>query len=462
MRVLEKSAEAVQAARYLARAGKDLPGHAVAAKLEQNRIALERLLPEETGTKFLQGALQRVKPLVEEYLETGNIGELASTRNLRILCHFLDSRELSEPTLYESEIFVPFLQVLEGHWRDSFLTPLVLLILRKYGVSDVRRQGDRILSALVRKHLLSYSGSRPVPIAARKHPELTKDPDPSAFAEKIRNHGEEWFDACESAGIPARMLGAPFFGIALMEYARSSDSAAAYLEDAFLDRLEALSGPELVKSLIALMVERHGKDAALEARLTSLAFKRIGDPMVFSRWRCGAGPYTRYNEILEAARLRVSTWINKQVLDYFFEKAEMDGGRKQFWSKYAHKMHQIRFAMHWSSFSGPRTFGNPDLDQWIRSRWIRVRNETSDIGLVMEYGDWAIVEIGTHGNACYIYRKDNPVLENLKDAIGHLSDLKRTYLKTFALADYSGEGRLLHYDGWEYKLRNILKNKMGL
>lgn len=462
MRVLEKSAEAVQAARYLARAGKDLPGHAVAAKLEQNRIALERLLPEETGTKFLQGALQRVKPLVEEYLETGNIGELASARNLRVLCHFLDSRELSKPTLYESEVFVPFLQVLESHWRDSFLTPLILLILRKYGVSDVRRQGDRILSALVRKHLPSYSGSRPVPVAARKHPELTKDPNPSVFAEKMRNYGEEWFDACESAGIPSRMLGTPFFGIALMEYARSSDSAAGYLEDGFLTRLETLAGPELVKSLIALMVERHGKDAALEARLTSQAFKRIGDPMVTARWRCGAGPYARYNEILEAARLRVSTWINKQVLEYFFQKAEMDGGRKQFWSKYAHKMHQMRIAMHWSSFLGPKTFGNSDLDQWIRNRLVRVRAETSDIGLIMEYGDWAIVEIGAHGNACYIYRKDNPLLMKLGNGIGYFSDLKRTSLTAFSYPPYEGEGRFIHKDGWEFRLRNILKNKMGL
>lgn len=462
MRVLEKSAEAVQTARYLVRAGKDLPGHAVAAKFEQNRETLERLLSEETGTKFLLGSLQRVKSLVKEYLETGNIGELASPRNLRVLCYFLDSRELSDPTLYESERLLTLLQVLDEQWKDSFLTPLVLLILRKYGSTDVRRQGDRYLPALVRKHLPAYAGSRPVPVAAKKHPELVKNPDPSAFSDKIRKQGEEWFDACESAGIPARMMGTPFFGVALMEYARGSDSAAEYLEDAFLDRLEALSGPELVKSLIALMIERHGRNSALEARLTSQAFKRIGDPMIISRWRCGAGAYSRYNEILEAARLQVSTWINKQVLEYFFQKAEMDGGRKQFWSKYAGNMHQMRIAMHWSSFSGPKTFGNPDLDQWIRNRWIRVRTETTDIGLIMEYGDWAIVEIGTHGNACYIYSKDNPVLKNLKDAIGRLSDLKRTYMKTLALADYSGEGRFVHHDGWEYKLRNILKNKMGL
>jgi hypothetical protein len=241
-----------------------------------------------------------------------------------------------------------------------------------------------------------------------------------------------------------------------------SDSAVEYLEDAFLNRLEALSGPELVKSLLALLVERHERNTALEARLTSQAFKRIGDPMIISRWRCGDGAYSRYNVILEAARLKVSTWINKQVLEYFFQKAEMDGGRKQFWSNYASKMHQMRIVMHWPNFMGPKTFGNSDLDQWIQNRLIRVRAETSDIALIMEYGDWVIVEIGTHGNACYIYRKDNPVLKNLKDTIGHMSDLKRPYMMKLSSMNYFGEGRFFHYDGWEYKLRHILINKMGL
>jgi hypothetical protein len=143
-----------------------------------------------------------LKPLVQEYLETGNIGELASARNLRVLCYFMDSRELSEPTPYESERFLTLLQVLDEQWRDSFLTPLILLILRKYGSTNVRRQEDRYLLALVQKHLPAYAGSRPVPVVAKKHPELVKNPDPSAFANKIRKQGEEWFDACESAGIP--------------------------------------------------------------------------------------------------------------------------------------------------------------------------------------------------------------------------------------------------------------------
>jgi hypothetical protein len=177
MRVLEKSEEAVQAARYLIRAGHGLPGQAVAVKFEQNRETLERLLSEDTGTKILQGAFPRVKPLVQEYLETGNIGELASARNLRVLCYFMDSRELSEPTPYESERFLTLLQVLDEQWRDSFLTPLILLILRKYGSTNVRRQEDRYHSragteapsSLCRKPSCSGGGE--------KHPELVKNPD---------------------------------------------------------------------------------------------------------------------------------------------------------------------------------------------------------------------------------------------------------------------------------------------
>lgn len=462
MRVHEIANEAVQKGRYMSRAGKDLLSNSVVIRLEHNRIALDQLLVEENSLKFFQGALEQIKPLIKKYLESGSIGKLATPRNLRILCYYMDSRELSDPAIYDSKMFVPFVRVLEANWRDGFLTPLILLILRNYGSAESHQQVSRYLSPLVWRHLVDYTGNRPVPLTVKKYVELIKDSNPTVFAEKMIALGQDWFTACDSAGIPLKMMSTAFFGIAFIEYARRTDTPTMYLEDSFLTRLETLSGTELVKCLIAIMVERYGNDASIEARLTAQAFKRIGDPMIISRWSCGTGPYSRYNEILKSARLRVLAWINRQVLDYFFEKAEMDGGRKRFWSQYAGKMHQIQIAMHWVGFLGSPSFGNRDLDQWIRTRLIRVRGTTSDIALIMQYGEWSIVEIGTHGNACYLYKKDNSLFKTLDNGIRHMSDLKRKHLPTFNYPPYDGEGRFLHHDGWEYRLRNILRNKMGL
>lgn len=462
MRVHERRMEAVQAAKSLAAFGNSLPSKNVMFYLDRKQKELNRMLPETMETKSLQGILERIKPLVREYLKTGNIGVLESPRYLRVLCYYLDSKELSEPTILESEKFVPILQILDNRWKDSFLTPLILLILELYGLPDAQGRADKYLSPLVRKHLPAYSGKRPVPLAAQRYQELVFHTDPVALATRLINTGKEWFSACESAEIPTRMLGTSFFGIALIDYIKRSSSTAYYLEDSFLSRIAELSSPDLSKSLLAHLIEQHGKNSAMESALAAQAFKYIGDPMVISRWRCGEYPYIRFNSLLETARMRVLGWINKQVLGYFFEKAEMDGGRKDFWYRYAQKMQRIRIAMYWSSFSSFQTFDNPDLEKWLKNRLIRVRVDGQGIGLVMEYGDWVIVEFGSHGNACYFYRKDNPILRDLEKGIYFLSDLKQTYLEVLNYPPYEGEGRFIHHEGWENKLKNILRYKMGL
>lgn len=462
MRVHERMMEAVQAAKSLSFYGKYLPSKNIIADLERKKKELDRLLPETMETEILQGILEQIKPLVHTYLKTGTMGELESPRYLRVLCYYLDSKDLSEPTLLESDKFIPILQILDNRWKDSFLTPLILLILKSYGLPDVQERIDKYLSPLVRKHLPAYSGKRPVPLAAQRNQELIFHTDPVAFATRLIYTKKEWFSACESAEIPARMLGTSFFGIALIEFISRSNSTACYLDDSFLSRIKEISSPDLLKSLLAYLIEQHGKDSAMEPALTAQAFKYIGDPMVISRWRCGEHPYIRFNSMLGTAREKVLEWINKQVLGYFFEKAEMDGGRKEFWNKYTPKMQQIRIAMYRSSFSGFQTSNNPDLDKWLEHRLIRIRSSTQGIGLVMEYGDWVIVEFGSQGNACYFYRKDNPFLRDLDKGINSLSYLKQTYLNVLNYPPYDGEGRFIHSEGWEYKLKKILRFKVGL
>jgi hypothetical protein len=80
----------------------------------------------------------------------------------------------------------------------------------------------------------------------------------------------------------------------------------------------------------------------------------------------------------------------------------------------------------------------------------------------MEYGDWVIVRSVHMETHAISTGRINPVLKNLKDTIGHMSDLKRPYMMKLSSMNYFGEGRFFHYDGWEYKLRHILINKMGL
>lgn len=463
MQTLKLASAAVQAVRNLENYQKVLLNNQSKIRsLQKNQKSLDELLSEEIGMKFLSGTLQRLKPLVISFQQTGKVEELGSRRNLRALCYLLDSRELSDPPMIESKSIFSILELLEAHWSDSFLPPLIVLILRRYGKVSTLPEAELLVRGLIQKHIADYKGNLSIPLAAQKFPELAKGTSTTSFSEKITLLGNEWFQACAAAGIPRKILATTFCSISFIESARKTDSLITYLDDTFLENLEKTSGTDTVKVLIAIMIERLSQKEHLERKLISLAFRYIGDPINAMKWKCVQMPFSRYNDQLYKAQSLISGWINRQVLEYFFEKADIDLERKRFWSQYAQKMHQIRIAMHWYSFSAPSIFGNSELDRWLSSRLIKVRGETTDIGLIMEIGDWVIVEIGRLGNACYIYDKNNPLVKNLHRGITYFSNLKNTYLPTFNYPPYAGEGRFIHYEGWEYRLRNILKNKMGI
>jgi hypothetical protein len=140
----------------------------------------------------------------------------------------------------------------------------------------------------------------------------------------------------------------------------------------------------------------------------------------------------------------------------------MDDGRREFWSEYAPYMSMIRVAMHPGFSFGYGKSSNAEVEGWIKNRLVKIQSETTDIGLIMEYGEWAIVEFGTHGNACYIYKRNNPLIQNMRTSIMNLPALKRTSLPVLQNYNNDSEGRVIHYNNWEENLTNILRNKMGL
>jgi hypothetical protein len=158
----------------------------------------------------------------------------------------------------------------------------------------------------------------------------------------------------------------------------------------------------------------------------------------------------------------MAEWLNQNVMEYFFAKVSMDSQRKAFWSRYAPKMSKIRIAMHTGNSSSYRYFDDEDVNNWIRNRHIRVERFTADIALIMEYGEWVIVEIGAIGNACYIYRRLNPLIGNLGTSIKNFNDLKQPHLSRLNAFSHEGEGKIIHNEGWQDTMRTILHRKMQL
>jgi hypothetical protein len=262
--------------------------------------------------------------------------------------------------------------------------------------------------------------------------------------------------------MPLYIQGTAFFGFGFTKYLTKIANPEIYLEDIAIEHIMKLGDSDLLKAVLAIFVKRCASEQRNAQRIVRIAFKWVGDPQNAAVWAFAGPVYRSYGQDLKAAREVLAVWINHKVLDYFFEKVQMDGGRRNFWSKYAPYMSVIRVAMHTGFSFGFASNGNSEIESWLKNRLVKIQNETTDIGLIMEYKEWAIVEIGTHGNACYIYKRDNLKIQNLRTTISDLRILKQTSLPVLHEYNLNGEGRIIHNNGWEYNLRNILRNKMGL
>jgi len=450
-------------ARSLAENAKNLPSSSVKANVYSNLRKVESLLPEDQAGGSYLNHIDILKPLIRHWYETGEFGDLNSSRNLRILAYLFDSEELVKPSLLEAGRVPIVLEYMHSDWRDSFLSPLIVLILRHYFDENAAGQAVYKAAKVVEAGLTQYSGSRSIPMIARAFQDaIFVRHDPGIAANSIKESNFEWFQFCEEKRMPLYVQGTAFFGFAFTKYLLMTANPDIYLEDIALEHFIKLGDPDLLKAVLAILVKRCASAQRNMQRIIRTAFKFVGDPQNSALWGFSGPVYRSYGELLQTARTIIASWINQKVLEYFFAKVQMDGGRRAFWHKYAPYMSAIRIAMHPGFSFGLAINDNSEIESWLKARLVKIQIDTTDIGLIMEYKEWAIVEIGTHGNACYIYNRDNPIIQNLRSSVNDLSLLKRTSLPVLHEYNPYGEGRVIHNNGWEYNLRNILRNKMGL
>ena len=467
MKVLEAANDAVRYVSSLSHEAGNYPSESVKNRLRTNIARVSILLPEDCGLSDQKGSLELLKPLVMAFTQNGQPGLLNERKNLRKICHFLDSRELIDPPLLPRNELYSLLEWMSKDWSDSYLLPLILTVLRNYALTGSNRDRIRAIETLITERIAKYSGSRRIlQFAARHSGPLFEKSDPGAIALILAKKSLNYFEACSTFGFSDGILNTKYFGFVLIAFAKRTSNPAQFLADEAFSHINNLCGANVLKILVAILIEKLGGNSEHTARLTSVATIRVGDPMVEAHWKCTGIEYAAYQELINSARSKVLAWINSQVVDYFFSKVSMNDGRKAFWRKYAGKMDMIRVAMHVGYGYDMRLSGNSELNTWIKSRLIRVDQQTADIALIMEYKDTAIIEFGAAGNACYFYDKRSSYfldISNKKMILRSLGSLKVTSLPIISENKMSvTSGRLIHNGEWEYKFKTVLRNMVGL
>jgi hypothetical protein len=192
----------------------------------------------------------------------------------------------------------------------------------------------------------------------------------------------------------------------------------------------------------------------VHAGLRDFAVARWGNPWLSLN-------KAKWSLVGDDARAMVADWLKLDLIQHFFSLLSAGGindtRRLQFWERYHDSIDDMYFAL------GNTARCHPGADfQNIRKKMAgRLLNLYSagpptNNAFIMCIGDYAVVEFGLSGNACFVFRRDSLPFRLDGDIAGNGNALKHQ----------SCVQRLLHVDGalgsWEQTFQRMLASLMGV
>tara|TARA_B110000240_G_scaffold193889_1_gene240482 strand:+ start:7965 stop:9374 length:1410 start_codon:yes stop_codon:yes gene_type:complete len=190
------------------------------------------------------------------------------------------------------------------------------------------------------------------------------------------------------------------------------------------------------------------------------AIRYIGDPISFQNWKNSKLSNSQQLKV-EMARNRLNKIINKDLLNYVFEKIFRDNIRKKYWLKFIDSIDEVYIVG--SRFNKASLEGDEDKREYIKSRYKLMSSSEGTCAIIMKSKDYVFVEFSVTSNALYIY-KSNDFNFNL-NTLRNTSELKRTKMEICisgsigANYNFRSSGRFIHKPkyGWEENLDAWMK-----
>lgn len=211
----------------------------------------------------------------------------------------------------------------------------------------------------------------------------------------------------------------------------------------------------LNSGLARVLIRYHGcASAGLHPGLRDFSVVRWGNPWLSSN-------SARWNQVPEATRSMVADWLKLELIHSFFNLLAEDGSsdtrRLKFWQRYHKHIDDMYFALgRRAAKSTSRDF--LDLRKRMDGRVLDLyaAGPPQNNAFIMCMGDYVVVEFGTKGNACFVFRRSQ-----LPFALsGHVAG------DATALKDARHVERLLHidrsYQTWEKTFEATLAGLMSV
>lgn len=357
------------------------------------------------------------------------------------------------------------LTLLEEGWNDMFFNGIASYLLSSW--NHIRKDYLSKCISLFTGKLQTYSGKIQRYHKLKEGRDFFQENGPLRLGSLIVHKKIPLKEAPLILGYKQSAFAHAYFSDVILKFIKDTNlSDVDFLEDEIFAYHKEDRTKKLVFANLILETEKLG-DTFRQRKISSVARRILGDITLSTTWAPFQGATNEEISNLRRASELVNLWVNRLVIEAFFEVCVQDKSRERFWIDYAKEVTGFKIAG--SSLVRRLLQQDPRIDsQTLNKCFIETSSNLSKTSaLILIFRGKAVVEFSDVGSV-YAYNVTNSVISSLirnRRRIDKIDELKDTSLPILVESQgyYSWlyeEGRLTHRGEWETRLRSWLREKV--
>lgn len=357
------------------------------------------------------------------------------------------------------------LTLLEEGWNDMFFNGIASYLLSSW--THIRKDYLTKCICLFTGKLHTYSGKIQRYHKLKEGSDFFQENGPLRLGSLIVHKKIPLKEAPLVLGYKQSAFAHSYFSDVILKFIKDTNlSDVDFLEDEIFAYHKEERTKKLVFANLILVAEKSG-DTFRQRKISSVARRVLGDITLSSTWAPFQGATNEEISNLRRASELVNLWVNRLVIEAFFEVCVQDKSRERFWIDYAKEVTGFKIAG--SSLVRRMLQQDPRIDaQTLYKCFIETSSNLSKTSaLILIFRGKAVVEFSDVGSV-YAYNVTNSVISSVlksRKRIDKTDELKDRSLPILVESQgyYSWlyeEGRLTHRGEWETRLRTWLREKV--
>ncbi len=357
------------------------------------------------------------------------------------------------------------LALLENEWRDLFFNGIASYLLSSW--HHIRKDYLSSCIGLFTAKLQSYSGRIHRYLKLKENSDFFKESGPLRLGALMSHKNIPLKEAPLILGYKQSAFAHSYFSDVIIKFIKDTNlSDVDFLEDEIFAYHKEDRTKKMVFANLVLSAEQLG-DTFRQRKISSVARRVLGDITLSVTWAPFQGATDEEISNLRRASELVNLWVNRLVIEAFFEVCVQDKAREKFWIEYAKDVTGFKIAG--SSLVKRLLQQDPRIDsQTLNKCFVETNSNISKTSaLVLVFRGKVIVEFSDVGSV-YVYDVNNSVISPIiqsRKRIDKIDELKDTSLPILVESQgyypwLNEEGRLTHRGEWESRLRTWLREKV--